>query len=318
MIRQAAFTGNARLLKGGLHCHTTRSDGRGTPEEVIRLHAQNGYDFMALTDHRIYNYQNFADVPMTILGGMELDRNFPTACVHCHHIVCIGPEKAHGNGFNQDDRFDRFYGDDPAGTQEVLDWVHANNNLTIYCHPEWSGTPAREFEMLRGNFAMEIWNTGSVMEDDLDSNAPYWDELLAQGQRIFGVATDDGHAMNQHCKGWVMVNSENNADAILSALEMRSNAIPVSLDATLDDDGPTLADQLGAEETAFGRLEGEDAVDSLLRALPEPLPTVLKARYFENKNQREIAAALGVSQMQVSRLERRAIALLREKREEIL
>ena len=58
--------------------------------------------------------------------------------------------------------------------------------------------------MLRGNFAMEIWNTGSVMEDDLDSNAPYWDELLAQGQRIFGVATDDGHAMNQHCKGWVM------------------------------------------------------------------------------------------------------------------
>lgn len=108
------------------------------------------------------------------------------------------------------------------------------------------------------------------------------------------------------------------ADAILSALEMRSNAIPVSLDATLDDDGPTLADQLGAEETEFGRLEGEDAVDSLLRALPEPLPTVLKARYFENKNQREIAAALGVSQMQVSRLERRAIALLREKREEIL
>ena len=108
------------------------------------------------------------------------------------------------------------------------------------------------------------------------------------------------------------------SDAILSALEMRSNAIPVSLDATLDDDSPTLADQLGAEETAFGRLEGEDAVDSLLRALPEPLPTVLKARYFENKNQREIAAALGVSQMQVSRLERRAIALLREKREEIL
>ena len=57
-----------RPLKGALHCHTTRSDGKGTPEEVIRLHAQNGYDFMALTDHRIYNYQNFADVPMTILG----------------------------------------------------------------------------------------------------------------------------------------------------------------------------------------------------------------------------------------------------------
>lgn len=36
MLRQQAFnqTGN-NMLKGALHCHTTRSDGRGTPEEVI-------------------------------------------------------------------------------------------------------------------------------------------------------------------------------------------------------------------------------------------------------------------------------------------
>ena len=55
MIRQAAFAQGARLLKGALHCHTTRSDGAGTPEETIRYHAQHGYDFMALTDHRVYN-----------------------------------------------------------------------------------------------------------------------------------------------------------------------------------------------------------------------------------------------------------------------
>ena len=35
------------MLKGGLHCHTTRSDGDGTPEEVIRLHKENNYDFIA-------------------------------------------------------------------------------------------------------------------------------------------------------------------------------------------------------------------------------------------------------------------------------
>ena len=33
-ITQKAFTGSGKLLKGGLHCHTTRSDGKGTPEEV--------------------------------------------------------------------------------------------------------------------------------------------------------------------------------------------------------------------------------------------------------------------------------------------
>ena len=32
MIRQAAFTGKMPLLKGALHCHTTRSGGKGTPE----------------------------------------------------------------------------------------------------------------------------------------------------------------------------------------------------------------------------------------------------------------------------------------------
>ena len=91
MKRQAAFenTGN-KMLKGALHCHTTRSDGRGTPEEVIAKHADHGYDFMALTDHRIYNKKNFGDRPMTILPGVELDSNFPemhTRGVRCHHIV---------------------------------------------------------------------------------------------------------------------------------------------------------------------------------------------------------------------------------------
>ena len=76
MLRQSAFTGDRPLLKGALHCHTTRSDGKGTPEEVIRLHRNRGYDFMALTDHRKYNYENYApETGMLILPGMEMDRN---------------------------------------------------------------------------------------------------------------------------------------------------------------------------------------------------------------------------------------------------
>ena len=52
----------------------------------------------------------------------------------------------------------------------------------------------------------------------MDTNAAYWDELLAQGQRLWGAATDDGHAMDQHCRGWVRVNSENSVPAIREAL----------------------------------------------------------------------------------------------------
>lgn len=221
MIRQQAFnqTGN-KMLKGGLHCHTTRSDGKGSPEEVIRLHVQNGYDFLALTDHRYYNYQNFApETDIVIVPGMELDGNLPDRGVHCYHTVCIGPAKESGNGFNQDQRFDSLKVSCQEEYQPLLDMAHENGNMTIYCHPEWSNTPSSEYDRLEGNFAMEIWNSGCVIECEMDDDAAGWDELLRQGKKIYGVATDDGHAMSHHCVGWVNVNAERNLESILKALK---------------------------------------------------------------------------------------------------
>lgn len=221
MKQQAAFTGNTKLLKGALHCHTTRSDGKGSPEEVIALHKENGYDFMALTDHRNYNYSNFGQ-DMLIIPGMEMDANLShgEGMVHCHHIVCIGPADQSRNGYRQDQRLDSVPLRKPVETQAMLDEIHANGNMTVYCHPEWSGTPVRDFDMLQGNFAMELWNSGCAIEDGLDTNnGHYWDDLLDRGYRIWGVATDDGHAMYQHCKGWVRVNAEKNVDAVLTALK---------------------------------------------------------------------------------------------------
>ena len=85
MLRQAAFEGENALLKGGLHCHTTRSDGKGTPEEVIAMHAQHGYDFLALTDHRIYNYKDYLpESGVLIIPGMEFDRTI-TNLPYCMH-----------------------------------------------------------------------------------------------------------------------------------------------------------------------------------------------------------------------------------------
>ncbi|MBE6552056.1 MAG: hypothetical protein E7665_07965 [Ruminococcaceae bacterium] len=222
LIRQTAFEGSEKLLKGGLHCHTTRSDGRGDPAEVIRLHAKNGYDFLALTDHRFYNYENFApETAVTIIPGMEYDNTFEANGYgfRCFHSVCIGPAKEDGNGFSQDERvaYDKVFTQEDY--QPILDDIHAKKNLTIYCHPEWSSTPARYFEKLKGNFAMEIWNSGCVLSNDMDMDAAYWDELLGQGIKIYGVATDDGHSMSHHCNGWVRVRAENKISSILEALE---------------------------------------------------------------------------------------------------
>lgn len=239
LIRQAAFDGPEKTLKGALHCHTIRSDGKGDPDAVMRMHAEHGYDFMAITDHRRYNWETYApETGITIIPGMEYDNTFEKGNgFRCFHTVCIGhADKT--NGFEHEQRFESGTAKNQEEYQPYLDWLHKNGQMTIYCHPEWSSTPARYFEKQQGNFAMEIWNSGCAIEDHMDMNAAYWDELLGQGIHIFGVATDDGHAMYQHCNGWVNVRSENNVDAILAALNegaFYSSCGPVIKDFYVED-----------------------------------------------------------------------------------
>lgn len=238
MIRQSAFINNNKLLKGGLHCHTTRSDGKCTPEETMNLHAEHNYDFLAITDHRIYNYTNYApETGILIIPGMEIDATFErTNGFRCFHTVCIGPDDD-SNGFSNDEIFERTDVADQLEFQKYLDIAHKKNNLTFYCHPEWSSTPTRYFDKLQGNFAMEIWNTGCVIEDQMDDDAAYWDEMLSLGHKIWGVAVDDGHQKHHHCGGWVMVNAEKNVKSILEALKngsFYSSTGPVITDFYVD------------------------------------------------------------------------------------
>ncbi|MBO4733055.1 MAG: CehA/McbA family metallohydrolase [Clostridia bacterium] len=222
MIRQQAFCEKRKMLKGGLHCHTTRSDGTTTPEDTIRYHKEKGYDFLALTDHRLYNYKNFApETDITIIPGMEYNNHQVEGIsgIRTFHTVCIGPLKEDGNLYDQDEYFPSVRADTQEEYQATLDTIHKKGNLTIYCHPQWSATSVVHFGKLTGNFAMEIFNSGCAMDNELDTDAAYWDELLGMGKKIYGVAVDDGHTKAQHCNGWVMVNSENTVKDILSALE---------------------------------------------------------------------------------------------------
>ncbi|MBE5808635.1 MAG: hypothetical protein E7317_09900 [Clostridiales bacterium] len=221
MIRQQAFTGERRrMLKGNLHAHTTRSDGWTTPEELIRLYRERGYDFLALTDHRFYNLKSFApDEDILVVPGMELDYTLPQPgpeCRHATHIVCLGPRE--GNGLAQDQRFERYKVVDQFELQGHLDELHARGNLTVLAHPQWSSTSFDEFRYLQGNFAMEIWNTCSVHDAACDSDAAYWDFFLREGKRIYGVAVDDCHRPEHFARSFVMVNAPRDVPAILNAL----------------------------------------------------------------------------------------------------
>jgi len=238
---QAAFDGGKPKLKGNLHTHTTRSDGVSSPETVIRQYAAMGYDFLALTDHRLYNYRNDApDSGVMILPGMELDANFTGPGNHVIHIVSVGPEEKDGNGFLQDQRFESLTGiEETAEAAPLRDLILRAGNLPVFCHPEWSGNTAREILELEDFPLMEIWNSGCAEENGLDRHAAYWDEVLSTGRKIYGVASDDGHQLWQNGLGYIMVRAERTPASIIQALKtgaFYSSCGPVIEDFYLEDD----------------------------------------------------------------------------------
>ncbi|MBO5734856.1 MAG: CehA/McbA family metallohydrolase [Clostridia bacterium] len=222
MKRQQAFIDKEKSFqKGGLHCHTTRSDGVGSPEEVMKFAHEHGFDFLALTDHQIYNHTNYApETGILLVPGTEHSNILVYSHgFRCFHTVCVGPSPEDGNGFANDEKLPGTNFQSSEEYQPWLDEAHGKKNLTILCHPQWSNTSAKYFENQKGNFAMEIWNSGCALAEDCDADAAYWDELLGQGKIIYGVATDDAHVFDHLCKGWVMVKAEKDLNAILAALE---------------------------------------------------------------------------------------------------
>ena len=97
-------------------------------------------------------------------------------------------------------------------------------------------------------------------------------------------------------------------EQVLEALASTTAHHAISLDRPLTEDGEdTLADLGGADDPAYARVDEAAYVAHLLRALPEREQQILRLRFQEELTQAEIGALTGISQMQVSRLLRRAI-----------
>jgi RNA polymerase sigma-B factor len=104
-------------------------------------------------------------------------------------------------------------------------------------------------------------------------------------------------------------------EQVLEALETGSAHHWVSLDAPGDDgedERGTLGETLGEEDRRLATLEDTMSVVAAAQALPMRERHVLVLRFVEDKTQTEIAEEMGISQMQVSRILRRAVETLRE------
>jgi len=79
-----------------------------------------------------------------------------------------------------------------------------------------------------------------------------------------------------------------------------------------EDDKQDYYETFGVEDNAFERIENNDFIKKSLERFNDSEKEFIKMRYFGNKTQKYIAERMGVSQMYVSRLERKVLDRFRK------
>ncbi len=222
------YHGPGQFRKAQLHCHTTASDGRFPPDELLRKYQEAGYTFVCITDHNrvthapALNSDRFLAIPGTEDTVSRLLRP-------------LGPHMG------------RLFVDAPlrnGSPQERIDHTRAAGGLVSLCHPSWTGNlwtgawTESIMANLRGVHLVEIWNPHSHSPEDVRR----WVAALraqGNGHGSWGVAVDDCHRQEQFNRGWIAVKvPEISSDAFRDAL--RAGAFYASTGPTAEFavDGP--------------------------------------------------------------------------------
>ena len=105
-------------------------------------------------------------------------------------------------------------------------------------------------------------------------------------------------------------------EEVLETMEMGRSYHAVSVDnpieASNDGSQVTLLDLVGAEDKEFEQIDRKLLLEKIFSALSEREQEILKLTFFENLSQKQAGDRLGISQMHVSRLQRRALQKLRQ------
>ncbi|MDD6035522.1 MAG: SigB/SigF/SigG family RNA polymerase sigma factor [Lachnospiraceae bacterium] len=96
--------------------------------------------------------------------------------------------------------------------------------------------------------------------------------------------------------------------AMEACTEVESLSKPVN---RADGTESILAERIAGEEDATEKIVNHLVMKQLLEELGQEERRLIEMRYFENKTQTEIAAILGVSQVQVSRMEKKVLQRMR-------
>ena len=198
-----------KRCKVGLHTHTTRSDGKFTPESAAAVYKAAGYDAIAITDH--WKYHDRDEISgLKIISGCEYNHGSSNTIGDVMHIV--------GVGMQTDPCIDRA----TASRQDIINAIHDKGGLAILAHPAWSLNTPQDALVLSGFDGVEIYNTVSNVGQSSRPYSGYFVDLLANmGTAYPLIAADDTHCYEgvDDCKAWIMARCDDDSvDAILDSI----------------------------------------------------------------------------------------------------
>ena len=206
-----------KQYKANLHCHSTLSDGKITPEELKRMYRERGYSILAITDHEVpYDHSAMSEEDFLMLTGYEAyirgnrrglydvyaretHLNLFARDPHNETMVCYNREyakyvlklrplsKLKRVGSSRIRKYEREY------VQEFIDTAREAGYLVGYNHPYWSMESEADILSYEGCFSLEIANGNALTLSRLEYNAPLYDRMLTMGKRIYCHAADDNH-----------------------------------------------------------------------------------------------------------------------------
>lgn len=179
--------GCGQFFRGNLHTHSNQSDGGMSPEQVCAAYRQQGYDFIALTDHfeeefgfPISDTTGSREEGFTTILGAELHAP-ALANGQVWHILACGLPLDFGV------RKDGETG--PEIAQRALD----AGAFVGLAHPAWYGATVEDLQSIPGAHAIEAYNEVCGALNDKPESWFHIDQLLSNGRRVSAFAADDAH-----------------------------------------------------------------------------------------------------------------------------
>ncbi len=231
-MRKYLLPNNGQFYKANLHCHTTISDGRITPEEIKELYKSNGYSVVAFTDHDVLiPHPELEDENFLPLNAyeMEINEHYPKkpTSKSCHIcLIALEPDNVKQVCFHRslylpenamkyvsylkydenEPDYVREYG--PKCINEIMKKARDNGFFVTYNHPTWSREGHDEYNQYEFMHAMEVFNSECEKAGYFEYNEKDYDDMLSNGKRIYCVATDDTHFKEACFGGFTMIKAD--------------------------------------------------------------------------------------------------------------